>query len=348
MSVTKRINPLVVETPEDMEKRRSDFVDWWEDAPTTQYINEEGAILELQAPRRGNQAYVKKQRKRYRRLLDRLGDERRSPLRYQNRKTIADTSDFFFTFTYDHKRYTIDEANARVSDDLKKMRTYINRIFDSQFGTITCYESTEAGYPAPHMMIRFDKSYPVFSHLSKKTQERSWRLKKKDLLLRFQLAWSTLGGGWCDVKGIVSDTYNGIVSKIQYTFKYLTKTVMGDKYSVSNPLIALNTLSNNKAFNRGTVYISPRYIARLENPPLSRLDIIRTKLQQARNRLTTIKRKILKKPELEPTFSAIMNRLRYVISVLLSHLPPPEWRYYATIDAWVMRLRKNKPANANI
>lgn len=73
---------------------------------------------------------------------------------------------FLFTFTYDHNKYTIDETNTRVSNDLKKMRTYIHRIFNSKFGTITSYESTKSGYPAPHFVVRLDRLFPVFSHLN--------------------------------------------------------------------------------------------------------------------------------------------------------------------------------------
>ena len=137
------------------------------------------------------------------------------------RNNMAETQDFLFTFTYDHNDYTIDEANARVSNDLKKMRTYIHRIFDSRFGTITSYESTKSGYPAPHMIVRLDRSYPVFSHLNKETLRRSWHLTDKEMKEKLQTKWKMIGGGWCDIKGIVDDESDSISAKIGYSFKYL-------------------------------------------------------------------------------------------------------------------------------
>jgi len=339
--------PLIVETPEDMMHRRADFLLWVNDAPTTQFINTEGTILELTAPRRGNKAYAKRQRKRYQRNLERLGEQRYSALHNTNGRTeTAETQDLFFTFTYDHKKYTIDEANARVSNDLKKMRTYIHRIFDSKFGTITCYESSKTGYPAPHMIIRFDKSFPVFYHLSSK-MKWSWRLKDKNLKLRFQVAWRSIGGGHSDVKGIVDTDGDDIGAKIRYAFKYILKAVVGDKKS-QDSVTALNTLANNKAFHRGTVYMSPAFVNRTPNPVISRLDITRTKLQQAKNLIYTLNRKIKAKPDQETALGSRLSYLRRVISVLQSNLPPPEWKYYHTVEPWMMRLRGKGTADATV
>jgi hypothetical protein len=224
------------------------------------------------------------------------------------------------------------------------MRSYIRRIFDSKYGTITCYESTIAGYPAPHIIIRFDKSFSVFYHLSKKDMRRTWRLKDPNLKLRFQVAWRSLGGGWADVMGIVDTDSDSIGQKIQYSFKYVTKAVIGGKKPPS--VTALNTLANNKAFNRGSVYISPAFVERTPNPVISRLDITRTKLQQAKNLLYTLKRKIKAKPDQETALSPKLSYLHRVISVLQSNLPPPEWVYSGTLLAYIVNRRKNIPAPA--
>jgi len=317
-----------ITTPEEMAVRRSELAEWVAGAPYTQFINGEGETIELLSPRRGNRSYAKRQRKRYDRMLHRLGMERFSIMRFRNNN--AETQDFFFTFTYDHNDYTIDEANARVSNDLKKMRTYIHRIFDSKFGTITAYESTKSGYPAPHFIIRFDKSFSVFSHLNKKTFKRSWRLTDKRIKDEIQKKWKSIGGGWCDIKGIVDDESDNIGSKIGYSFKYLTKTVIGDDF-VSNNITALNTHANNKAFNRGSVYVSSAFIYRTPNPALSRLDIIRTKLQQANNKYYVIKRKMQSCPNEFRELLPKLRRIIRVIAVLQSNLPPPVWKYCDTL-----------------
>jgi len=318
---------FIVNTPEDMEVRRSELVEWASAAPYTQFVkvDNEEEIIEVLSPRRGNRSYAKRQRRRFNRLFYRLGTERYSIIRFRNR--TAETQDFLFTFTYDQNEYTIDEANARVSNDLKKMRTYIHRILGSKFGSITCYESTKRGYPAPHMIVRLDRSYPVFSHLSKKTFKRNWRLTDRELVQRLQDKWRMLGGGWFDIKGIVDDESDSIGAKIHYLFKYLTKTLVNDEY-ISKNVTALNTLANNKAFNRGTVYVSSAFIQRTPNPVLSRLDIIRTKLQQANNRYYALRRKIRNDPSLFKELKPKVWRILHVINVLQSNLPPPEWKYY--------------------
>ena len=341
------INPLVVDDSVDMAVRRAEFLEWMQEAPTIEYRNDEGAKLELLSPRRGNLPYVRRQRRRYKRLLDRLGNELYTPLSDPTRPHLACTHDFFITFTYDHNIYTIDECNARVSDDLKKMRTYLHRIFDSKFGTIVCYESSKSGYPAPHIILRLDKSVEVFSHLSKKNGKRSWRLKNNDTRLIIQAAWNTCGGGHCDIKGIVAEHYEDMSRQISYAFKYLTKTVTGrGKGAIKDPVTALNTLANNRAFHRGTVYISPAFIARIEDPPLSRLDILRTKLQQARNRICVLKRRITKHPEQKPQIDRMIARLAFAAAVIQSHLPPPEWHFTQSIPAWIIRQRKKGIADA--
>ena len=328
---------LVVNNSEDMAMRRSQLVEWVAEAPYTQFINKDEETIEVLSPRRGNRSYAKRQRKRYDRVLHRLGMERYSIIRFRNNN--AGTQDFFFTFTYDHNDYTIDEANARVSNDLKKMRTYIHRIFKSKFGTITAYESTKSGYPAPHMIIRFDRSFRVFSHLNKKTFKRSWRLTDKEIKDELQDKWRTIGGGWCDIKGIVDDESDSIGSKIGYSFKYLTKTVVGDDF-VSKNVTALNTHANNKAFNRGSVYVSSAFISRTPNPALSRLDIIRTKLQQANNKYYVIKRKMRDCPNSFRELLLKLWRILHVICVLQFNLPPPDWKYCGTLTAAQVKIRK--------
>jgi len=209
------------------------------------------------------------------------------------------------------------------------MRTYIRRIMGSKFGTITCYESTNKGYPAPHIIIRFDISYTVFSHLSKKTIKRNWRLTDRELVQRLQDKWRVIGGGWFDIKGIVDDESDNIGAKIHYLFKYLTKTLVNDDY-ISKNITALNMLANNKAFNRGTVYISSAFIQRTPNPVLSRLDIIRTKLQQANNRYYLLRRNIREDPSLFKELKPKIWHILHVVSVLQSNLPPPECKYYGS------------------
>jgi len=66
------------------------------------------------------------------------------------------------------------------------------------------------------MVVRFDSSYPVFSHLSKRTGERSWRLDDIHLKEKVQEAWQSTGGGYCDVKGIVDGPTSDIGSGVKY------------------------------------------------------------------------------------------------------------------------------------
>jgi hypothetical protein len=331
-----------VKNAEDMEKRRCEFIEWSKEAPTTQLINDAGVIKESLNPRRGNKPYAKRQMKRYYRILDCLGTERYSVLHHlggSRESNKAETQDLFITFTYDHSKYTIDEANARVSSDLKKMRTYIKRIFHSEFGTITSYESTESGYPAPHLIVRFDRSYPVSYRLSRRTGEHIWRLDDINLRDRVRNAWESVGGGFTDIRGIVKGPRNDVADKIEYVFKYNIKAVKEADFTSDN-IITINTLANNKAFNRGTVYVSPAFKERTQNPAISRLDIIRTKLQQARYKLSAIYRKILKNSSLSSVCDPVILHLTNVINVLRSSLPPPKWKYRATLTAEEVRKRQ--------
>jgi len=138
-----------------------------------------------------------------------------------------------------------------------------------------------------------------------------------------------IGGGWFDIKGIVDDESDNINEKIHCLFKYLSKTLVNDDY-ISKNITALNTLANNKAFNRGTVYVSSAFIQRTPNLALSRLDIIRTKLQQANNRYYLLRRKLCADPSLFKELKLKIHSILKVIHVLRSNLPPPEWRYHDT------------------
>lgn len=209
-------------------------------------------------------------------------------------RNLRKTRLLFVTLTFDHEKFTAEEAWAALKstrpEGMENIYNVINgfaanisKIFGTN-GKLVSKEAQSGGYPAPHLLIVLDEPVlvrrrngrgdlvnwyiddPVFLRRLGKDPE-SMRLSKTDhrAAIDSNPVWKH---GFFDIVGVVSDQrFGGRKNVCSYLFKYMAKCLTKDNcHSTSslrtikdckdhNLLVALHTHLCNKCFrNRDITY----------------------------------------------------------------------------------------------
>ena len=190
------------------------------------------ASLFVKASKRGNDVY----RSRLKKKFDFL--ESLDPIYFFGDWGSKNTPMLFITPTVDAKRYSLDEAWEKISNELHMFETKLRQQYGS-FIKFRVWEAHESGYPHCHVVYYFhDKWFHVFEHWTKKKNKQgelvsklTYRVanKHKNKISSF---WSM---GNVDVQG-VQDTH-GAFSEVK---KYITKNIWSSKGDLTNAMICLH------------------------------------------------------------------------------------------------------------
>jgi hypothetical protein len=224
------------------------------------------------APKRGNQAYARRQRKKIKSIIDdmsRLQWEITRP----GRGTHLGCMMFLATFTYDQKKISAFDAWKNISKDVASTKVQIKRALNADhIRTFLVKEGTLGDYPAPHMLIIVDRPVECVRYRGKKGIKYIIASRRQ-----FEQVKRTWKNGFLDIQA-VKGAKIGRRSAIAYLGKYLVKAVdVTDKESVG-----FRTMAWLKHYNLRTMHISSAFKEML-NP--ARLDTILHESQQKNSHL---------------------------------------------------------------
>lgn len=224
------------------------------------------------APKRGNPAYARKQRKKIKSIIDdmaRLQWENKRPGRGVHMGCMM----FLTTLTYDHNKVSAEDAWKNCSKDVASSKVMIKRALGADhIRTFMVKEGTSSDYPAPHMLVIVDKPVECVRYSGKKGKK--YIIASRQQHTKVQRAWKN---GYLDIQAVVNAKV-GRRSAIAYLGKYLVKAVdVTDHNSV-----AFKTMAWLKHYNLRTMHIS-RDFKNILNPV--RLDTILHESQQIVGRM---------------------------------------------------------------
>lgn len=191
---------------------------------------ENGLEIRKLLARRGNRAYADKHKKSISELV-RGFDRLQFDYPIENTRTDRLCHGLFITLTYDHKRFSLQEAWERSSKDVTNFKRHLARVMkvDKLDASICVKEAQEnSGYPAPHLFIVVSRPVRCVRWVSK-IHKISWRLNEniiyhnKRLPLKDALA-QVWGHGFIDIEATVKGQVNE-KNVLTYMFKYVTKAV---------------------------------------------------------------------------------------------------------------------------
>lgn len=233
---------------------------------------ESGTSFRKLAPKRGNVAYARKMNERRRELDDLL---RRLEFDYDVEVPGEHTRhkmccQFLITFTYDQKVWPIAYAWRNVTKDLAKMRVQLKREIENYYGekvhirSITSKEGNEAGWPAPHMIVVFDRpllcgrykgkwKHPRYIPKNQKWKNQVFGFTDSKKVFHPGKIWSR---GFCDIRAVTGNKV-GNRSTASYAFKYLAKACKVEKGSEGG--IAFKTMAWHKKYNLRAIHISSQF-----------------------------------------------------------------------------------------
>jgi len=259
-------------------------------------------------PARGNESYAVKKHRRLQPIIDAfdhnefskpVNKARSSELRMIYAVMIT------LTFTRSYGKSEITSQGFPVKhwtawdawESLKGSNSIINqfkvelsRHVDSTYGACTVKEGCKDMYPAPHMIVIFDK--PIIAH----RWGKKWLIGNnmdRTLVDKIQSSWERIAGSSCKIVPVID------AKGFSYAFKYIQKSVNTDISSVSEmkepELVCLNTHLNHALHDLNDV-ISPSFLERLSfTRELTLLDITRNKLKQVKKELIRLSNEIEEK-----------------------------------------------------
>jgi hypothetical protein len=181
--------------------------------------------------KRGSKGYARKIIKPLKKKLYAVADtiDELSP----NAITVA-----FFTFTCDVKQYgSASGAWAELPDDVnkalcwlrngtkgKRVRKVNGRSFNykrpKMIAYVLVYEDTEAGYPAPHLIVIFDNStFSPYAQRNPRVKKRVLRLVNDELTARYGQGYTKIS----EKRKGRKPAFGNVRKAITYTTKYLSK-----------------------------------------------------------------------------------------------------------------------------
>jgi len=223
---------------------------WVNNASVNYFRNEiDGEMIRALAPKRGNRAYARLQKKKIDDVisgLDKLNFEVSLPGR---NGVHLGMMMFLVTLTYDHKRITAYDAWGGMSKDIASAKVQIKRALGaSHINVMTVKEGTQGDYPAPHLLVIVDR--PVHCIRYKGKRGIKYILQSRTQLDVVKHAWKH---GFLDIQG-VKDQKVGKRSAVAYLGKYLVKAVDLEKDDV-----AFHTMAWQKHFNLRSMHISRQF-----------------------------------------------------------------------------------------
>jgi len=164
--------------------------------------------LIVKSCKRGNDVYVKKLKRKVKRISKAVGFYFKHWHKYTNA--------LFITLTFDPKKFSLDDAWKNLG---KRINLFIAKL-RQRYGNISCVRTYEAhlnGYPHVCLIVIFkNRRFKVFSHNEFDKESGRWvvryRVYKKPEIADF---WSY---GFVDIQGIMS-----IKDVMGYVVKYVTK-----------------------------------------------------------------------------------------------------------------------------
>lgn len=225
---------------------------------------------------RGNSAHAYRKKRRIQPIIDAYGDKeyssevvgsRSSELRHAHAVIIT------FSFTRENTTQTHTKQGFPIKawkswdawESLKGEKSLLNqfkvelsRIVGSSYGSCTVKEGSQDMYPAPHMVVIFDK--PILAHRWGK-QWLLGRANDRSLVDRIQAIWERMSGSHCKINAVISK------GGFSYVFKYITKSIdiKGSDLSAmsKDERVTLNTHLNQSLHNLNDV-ISPAFLRKLD------------------------------------------------------------------------------------
>lgn len=264
---------------EDRQNTVVDYLEWVNDASvvTLRELVTGQAIRRL-APKRGNRAYARKQKKTFQALEDNLeGVEFDHPLP-GNRDTSRLTFALLITLTYDHKTHTPTQSWQNISPDLASFKVKATRVISQhqkqkiKLRSITVKEGSKTGHAAPHMLVVMDKPVRCFRHYGKDGGV-TYRLEDRGVVEELKKKWPH---GYIDIQAVVGKkVHKGKAAKgvMGYLFKYLSKGI-----EMTHSPTALYQFAYHKRFNLRAVQVSKPFKELFVVPP--RLDTTKNESQQ--------------------------------------------------------------------
>lgn len=218
------------------------------------------------APFRGNPSFTIKKHKKPQPLIDSFADCKFSkPVKGSRESEVRLVYSALKTLTYcrlnSKTEFTSQGFPTKpigswdAGESLKGSNSWINQfkvemshIFGSKYGSCTVKEGSRDNYPAPHMVVVFDK--PVIAH----RWGKQWLIGKvhdRSLVDRVQSSWERIACAHCKINAIVDSR------AFAYVFKYIQKSVnckAESIHSMTDPeLVCFNTHLNHAVHNLNDV-----------------------------------------------------------------------------------------------
>jgi len=298
----KHYDPSFFENPDNLRFVQNSYLDKVKERKYSVLHNPiTGEYIYPIAPFRGNPAHARRKRKKLEPLIDSFGDcEFSTPLKGARASEVRYVKSILITLTFCRlnakakftrqgfptKPVTSYEAWNSLKGSkslLNQFKVEMSRVFGSSYGSCTVKEGSKDNYPAPHMIVIFDK--PVIAH----RWGKQWLVGKvhdRSLVDKIQASWERIAGAHCKINAIIDS------KAFSYVFKYIKKSVNCDADNVrsmsASELVCFNTHLNHAVHNLNDV-ISPAFMEKLNYvKEITLLDKARIKLKHARQRRNKI------------------------------------------------------------
>lgn len=305
----KELDPSILNNPSNEGKLQELYIDKVNQKKYNVIQNKvTGEYHIVMTPYRGNESYAFKKHRKLQPIIDTfdknefskpINNTRSSELRmvYAVMITLSFTRSYGTSETTTHgypvRHWTAWDSweSTKGSNSLiNQFKVEMSRHVNSTYGACVVKEGCKDQYPAPHMIVIFDK--PIIAH----RYGKKWLIGKnmdRELVDKIQSSWERIAGSHCKVVPIID------AKGFSYAFKYIQKSINTKVSSVSemteSELVCLNTHLNHALHDLNDV-ISPTFLKRLDyTKELTLLDITRTKLKQTKKELIRLSNEIEEK-----------------------------------------------------
>ena len=269
-------------------------------------------------PFRGNPAHSKKKYKRIDPIIEAYGNKEFSkPLKGSRSTERCWANAILITFTharsYSKEEYTkqgfpIKKKTAyaawqSTTEDVNQFKVELSRVIEKEHkrlgldsgkvNYVSCLvkEGTKDGYPAPHLVVIFDK--PVLAHRYGKKWLLGGSPNNRSLVDSIQAIWERIAGSHCKINAIVT------TGGFSYVFKYIMKSidlkVQDPKNMTKEQRTCLNTHMYQSLHNQHDI-IGKKFLEKLEyEKEENLLDITSNELKQITRKLHRLESQICEK-----------------------------------------------------
>lgn len=237
---------VLLSDPDFYKVLQSSFIDKVRDAKYSIIKNEAtGEYCFPMVPFRGNPAYSRKKHKRIQPIIDAFkGKEFSKPVKGSRNTEIKLVQSILITLTYTHedseqsftkqgyptKKWNHYDAWESITPLVNQFKMELSRVIGNEqikkghgtekeatYGSCLVKEGTESMYPAPHLIVVFDK--PMLAHRYGKQWLLGGQAHDRSLVDEIQAIWERLAGSHCKINAIVS------AGGFAYVFKYVMKSI---------------------------------------------------------------------------------------------------------------------------